>query len=248
MPRGLVRRLKRWHYPRLLRGYGMERWPESAIVTRLVQPGDHVIDAGANIGYISLLLSRMVGPLGVVHSFEPVPTTHEFLAHNVAALALHNIRVRRVAVSDTPGVARMATPDYVGGGENLYESHLVTDGSAETGTFEVEVARLDDQLGADADRVTFIKIDVEGHELAALRGANRILAARPALLIEVAGDPDAAGSQASELFAMLFRLGYSPWRLADGQLVRRVAGDRSVDYFFLTEAHFGHRLAGNGPA
>ncbi len=231
----MQRRLKRWYYPRLLRDYREEQWPEARIVRLLVRPGDHVVDAGANIGYISLLLARMVGPGGVVHSFEPVPATFELLENNMRALGVANVRARRMAVSDAAGRARMTTPDYSGGGENLYESHLV--GRAEPGSFEVETARLDDALGGDAQRVTFVKMDVEGHELTAMRGADKLLAAQPALLVEVSGDPDAAGSNAAALFELLASRGYAAFRTKDGRLARRTKGDKSVDYFFLTDVH-----------
>lgn len=235
LPRSAQRRIKKWYYPRLLRGYSEERWPEARIVRKLVAPGDHVVDAGANVGYISLILSRIVGPAGIVHSFEPVPQTFDLLENNLRVLGLANVRARRAAVSDSPGRARMATPDYAGGGENLYESKLV--GSTVAGSFEVEVVRLADALGADVARVSFVKVDVEGHELAVLRGAEDLLAARPAWLIEVAGDPDATGSDAAQLFALLAAHGYSPHYFAGGRLIPRSRGDKAVDYFFLTGEH-----------
>lgn len=235
VPRAAQRRIKKWYYPRLLRGYSEDQWPEARIVRKLVAPGSHVVDAGANIGYISLLLSRIVGPTGVVHSFEPVPQTYELLASNLRALGVANVRAQHKGVSDAPGRAQMSTPDYDGGGENLYESKLVTRGAP--GAFDVELARLDDVLGVDAVRVAFAKVDVEGHELAALRGADRMLAAKPALLIEVSGDPDATGSDAAQLFALLSARGYAAFRFAGGVLHPRRSGDRAVDYFFLTADH-----------
>lgn len=241
-PRGMQRRLKRWYYPALLRRWREERWPEARIVRRLVRAGDHVVDAGANIGYIALLLSRIVGPAGVVHCFEPVPVTFDFLSNNLRALGLSNVRAYRAAVSDAAGTARMTTPDYAGGGENLYESHVVAGDAA--GTFQVDVVRLDDAVGADAPRVRFVKIDVEGHELAAVRGAERLLAHRPALLVEVAGDPDETGSRAAALFAHLAERGYAAFRLDNGRLARRAPGDKSVDYFFLGDEHV-KQLAGD---
>lgn len=243
MPRPVQRFLKRWYYPRLLRAYSEANWPEAPVVRKLVQRGDHVVDAGANIGYISMLLSKMVGPEGVVHSFEPVPVTFDLLAHNLAALRIGNVRARRLAVSDAPGHARMTTPDYKDGGENLYESHLVN-GPGGEGTFEVELARMDDALGADCPRVTFLKIDVEGHELAAIRGAGWLLGVKPALLIEVSGDPDESGSGAAQLFEWLAARGYGAFWLREGKLSRRQHGDRSVDYFFLTDEHVRSKLAG----
>ena len=242
LPVGAQRALKRWYYPRLLRRFGEDRWPEAVIVRRLVSPGDHVVDAGANVGYISMLLAGMVGREGVVHCFEPVPTTFDLLSNNLRVLGLGNVRARQAAVSDKAGRARMATPEYEGGGENLYESRLVDGGDA--GSFDVDVVRLDEALGLDAGRVSFVKVDVEGHELAAIRGAGRLLDSRPAFLVEVSGDPDAAGSSACELFELMASRGYGVFWLRNGRLVRRSAGDRCVDYFFLTDGQVNSKLAG----
>lgn len=238
IPRPLQRRAKAWYYPRMLRNFTEDRWPEAPVVRRLVAPGDHVVDAGANIGYISLLLSRMVGPQGRVHAFEPVPATFELLSSNLRALGLANVEARPVGVSDAAAEVFMQTPDYDGGGENLYESHIVTTPGA---GFSARVAPLDEQLGDALSRVTFVKIDVEGHELAAIRGASRLLrAARPALLIEVSGEPDAVGNAAT-MFDELRSAGYAPYRRTGDVLVPRVAGDREVDYYFLT-AETAHRI------
>lgn len=241
VPRSLQRRAKAWYYPRMLRRFTEDRWPETPIVRRLVSPGDHVVDAGANIGYISLLLSRLVGPEGRVHAFEPVPATFELLASNLRALGLKNVEARPVGVSDAASDVFMQTPDYAGGGENLYESHIVSEPGA---GFAVRVVPLDEALGTAGGRVTFVKIDVEGHELAAIRGARQLLrAVQPALLIEVSGNPDEPGAAAT-LFAELKDLGYAPFRRSGLTLVPRVAGDREVDYYFLTAS--AARRAGAG--
>src|SRR5262249_24013156 len=68
---------------------------------------------------------------------------------------------------------------------------------------------------------------------------------RPALCVEVTGDPGAGGSSSHRIVSSLGRWGYEPFWLDAGRLVRRRAGDRSVNYFFLTDAHRA-RLAARG--
>lgn len=240
-----VRRIVRRHCSiRKVRRFREDQWPCAPVVRRLVQPGDCVVDAGANIGYLTALLARWAGPQGVVHSIEPVPETYEVLARAVRALGLRQVRLHACAVSDADSEGLMEIPTYRDGAENFYESRVVA-GASGRRSVRVALRKLDGLLAGDLDRVAFAKIDVEGHELAALRGAAGLLArSRPALLIEVSGDPDAAGGPASELFALLAALGYGAFVWKDGRLRPRARGDREVDYLFLTDRHLRDRLAG----
>jgi hypothetical protein len=95
-----------------------------------------------------------------------------------------------------------------------------------------------DDVVADHGHISFVKCDVEGHELKCLLGADRLIAnSHPAWLIEVWGDPDAAGSTAASVFALLKGRGYGSWFFDGNRLHERRAGDRSTNYFFLTESH-----------
>ena len=73
LPARLRHALRAWNSSRQVRHFTEERWPEAAVVRQLIRPGDVVVDAGANIGYLSALLARWVGPSGLVHSIEPIP-------------------------------------------------------------------------------------------------------------------------------------------------------------------------------
>lgn len=238
LPRGLVRWVKSWYYPSVLRRFQEENWPGAPVVRRLISPGDTVVDAGANIGYVSMLLARWVGPRGRVHSFEPVPETFSLLSGNMRRLGLQQVEPHPIALSDQAGTAHMHVPQYEKGGENFYESHLATEppGPGER-SVTVRVETLDAVL-RDRPRVTFMKLDVEGHELSALRGAKRILDAhRPALYVEMMGDLDRPGDPAAQLVDWLASWGYRVFR-ADGASVHlRQPGEQSVDYFFLTADH-----------
>jgi hypothetical protein len=75
---------------------------------------------------------------------------------------------------------------------------------------------------------------VEGHELLAVKGALQVISRdKPALLIEVTGDPDRPDSPAGELFALLAGLGYQPFTWGSGKLHGRCSGEQQGDYFFL---------------
>jgi hypothetical protein len=85
-----------------------------------------------------------------------------------------------------------------------------------------------------------VKCDVEGHELAVLYGAEKLLRRyRPAWLMEVSGDPDDPASNAAGVVELMRTEGYEVFRF-DGRKVRsRVHGDRAVNYFFLRPEHLG---------
>ena len=240
MPAVFARKLKRIYYPWLLRRFPEEKWPFSPIVKRLLKPGDCVVDAGANVGYVTRLLSRWVTPSGFVNSFEPVPETFEWLAECVRKLRLDNVRLFNCGLSSAARSAVMGIPRYASGGENLYESRVVEEGQGQrfSRTVEVNLRALDDVMKGAGRPVSFIKIDVEGHEWQAMQGGRGVIARdKPALLIEVRDNPDQPGSDAWHLFNLLSGMGYRSFLLETGRLIERRAGDQAGDFFFLQPHH-----------
>jgi FkbM family methyltransferase len=157
--------------------------PEEQVVRSLIQSGQTVLDIGANFGVFTRLFSELVGPDGLVISFEPVPQTFRTLAAGVERLRLSNVKPINKAVSDHIGSASMMVPQYVDSkGENLYESRIVNAPDSPD-SFSVQTVTIDSlQLPA----VHFIKIDVEGHELQAIRGGRETIQKfHPTLMVEV---------------------------------------------------------------
>jgi FkbM family methyltransferase len=232
--------LKKLYFPGVVRNFSRADWPYGEFVDALVEKGDCVVDAGANIGYITGLLSEFVGGAGRVYSFEPVPETYDLLTNNIRKLGLQNVSAYRVAASSRSGEAQMEIPHFAKGPENFYQSHVI-DGTANSGEnrrISVDLVRLDDVLAEHVDAITFMKIDVEGHELDLIRGATKLLSeSRPSLLIEVIGDADEPGSGARSLFDALQAYGYEAYLGAGGRLRKRRSGDRAVDYLFLERRH-----------
>ncbi len=149
----------------------------------MVLPGQTVLDIGANFGVFTKLFSQIVGPQGSVIAFEPVPKTFRTLAAGVERLHLHNVQVVNKAVSDQVGTVLMSVPQFAENkGENLYESHI-TSLPDSPDAFAVGALTID---SLDLSRVDFMKIDVEGHELAVLRGSRKTLQKyHPTLMVEV---------------------------------------------------------------
>ena len=240
LPAALRQQLRRWYHPRVVARFTADRWPPADAVRRLVKPGAVVVDAGANVGYVTALLAAWVGPEGRVLSFEPVPQTAELLERAVRRLGLAQVTLHCCGVSDRHGEAQMAIPRYSDGGENLYESRVLAAGESSAGAVPVTIPlrRMDDELAADAGRIAFMKIDVEGHENAALAGAERVLAeSRPVLLVEIMGNLDAPGTPAKQVVDWLAGRGYRACLWEAGAWRERRPGESAVDYFFLMPHH-----------
>jgi FkbM family methyltransferase len=192
LPLRYQQELKRLHFARMIRkGTFTSAEAHDTEFDRLrewVSPGDWVVDVGANLGNYSARMSELVGDRGRVFSFEPVPETFELLTANMARLPLRNLTLLNLAASDERAVRGMAVPRMSDGAENRYMAHLTEDLDAGLAVACLPVDALDLPR-----RVSLIKIDVEGHELAALRGMRRLLERdRPVLIVEGRSDDVAA--------------------------------------------------------
>jgi FkbM family methyltransferase len=159
---------------------------ELAFVERFLQPGMTVLDLGAHNGLYSLLASRCVGTRGNVIAFEPSPRERRALRLHLILNRCRNVIVQSDALGSESVQANLFVVEGSQTGCNSLRSPEVSSG---TFTVRVRVTRLDDWLGKQKiDRVDFIKLDVEGAELDALKGAAQLLERRPrpVILAEVA--------------------------------------------------------------
>jgi len=149
------------------------------LIRTILFRGAVVVDVGANIGIYSRCFSGCVGPTGVVHAFEPSPQNFRRLQSATRKLA--NVRLSRAAVGERSGRSQLYLSD------NLNVDHRTYQPEGESReTVRVDIIALDDYFRPGA-RVDLIKLDVQGYELHALRGANRVLFDNPAtkLLLEL---------------------------------------------------------------
>jgi FkbM family methyltransferase len=152
-----------------------DRDPEVDELRRFIKPGDTVWDVGAHKGAYTWHLARAVGPAGEVHAFEPQPD----LAARLRKAFHRPVQVHELALSDTTATARLTVPVW---GTTRMQGHASLEhGSA--GEALTVTTLVGDELHQSP---TFVKADVEGHELAFLRGASETLArAKPVLLLEI---------------------------------------------------------------
>jgi len=183
---GLARRCPRL-LSRLLRV--KSNWNRDYFVfLRTLRPGDTVFDVGANVGLYTQAMAEIVGPRGMVHAFEPVPPTFDTLSQRFTdRRRWFNVHLHRLVVSDRPGSVEMILPGSDSGQASLRHHHEAAWTAAEPSTeYPAEATTLDAFVAKHPMRVDFIKIDIEGAELLALRGADRLVTGQhPILFIEV---------------------------------------------------------------
>jgi FkbM family methyltransferase len=155
---------------------------EIELARALIRPGDLVVDAGANKGAYLYWLRQFVGPTGTVLAYEPQPELANYLQGAGTSFRWTNVQVHSVALSNRGGKSTLHIPGGgISPGASLESSVLQ---KAAGSSFECLVDTLDHQLvGRPAP--SFLKVDVEGHELALFEGAAETLRRhKPALLFE----------------------------------------------------------------
>ena len=197
-----------------------EDWFEHEIrfVRRWLKPGMRVVDVGANYGVYTLAAARAVGREGRVWAFEPTPASAGYLERSLGMNEGIPAKLLRLAVSDHAG----EVPFLLKGSPE--ENAVATAGAP--GAIGVPAARLDD-LAAEWGEVDFLKLDVEGHELQAIRGGERFLSERsPLVMLEIRSGKDFDLGAPGRLQA----LGYSMYRLLPGpQILVPFGADEQFD-------------------
>ncbi len=177
---------------------------ETRIVMDILKPGMTVVDIGASIGYYTLLFARIVGKEGTVYAFEPAPQTFTLLQRNLRENNLdENVKLVNVALSDHEGAAELFINEYNKGNNRLYNSGGMR-------SVPIRLKRLDDVIPTD-QHVDFIKMDIEGAEVLALRGMQELLKRdKPTIIMEYWPRRfKKLGTTVEELFEMLGALGYT---------------------------------------
>lgn len=226
---------KNFYYPRLVARGGVGS--DGMVIRHLIAPGDHVLDVGASIGQYTRFLSKSVGPDGKVYSFEPLPPTFEILSSCVRKLQLNNVSLINCAISNGPGTATMVIPVYKWGSECHYDARMeVAADNRKLRRFDVQMRSIDSVFEGTSEKISFIKCDVNHHELAFIQGAMKTIRRfKPAMLVEVGTNPDA--SIAELILAILSEEGYSAYRFDGKQLHPRMLGVRNQDWYFLCASH-----------
>ncbi len=176
----------------------------TAVFEHYCTPGMTVIDVGANLGYYSLLASRLVGPTGRVIALEPNSEDCRLLLSSVRLNGVSNVQLLPVAADAATGWAYYST--HVGSNGGLIEDgDLLSHPGNVVPTF-----RLDDLVDGP---VGFLKMDVEGAEGRVVQGATRIIERdRPIVTTELKDEMlfRVSGTTVAHYLGYFERLGYTP--------------------------------------
>jgi FkbM family methyltransferase len=185
-------------------------WFEDEIkfLRRLLQPGQKIIDIGANMGVYSLSMAKTVGPTGRVWSFEPASSTAGLLTQGIVANEFGHVVLDQRALSSASGTLRLSL------NVNSEVNELVRDGAPTVASEEVRVSTLDECRERHGwSDIAFVKIDAEGEERNILKGGQRFLADQsPLIQYEV----KAESTVHLDLVDHFTTLGYHSYRLVPG--------------------------------
>jgi FkbM family methyltransferase len=205
----------------------------TTLFKKFVREGDVVLDLGANIGYFTILASKLVGPRGKVYSFEPEPTNFQYLSKNIELNGYANAFAFQKAVSDRPGTTQLFVCSYDSGHHTINQYDGISayrrGRKSEMRSIEIDTVSIDDFLRDKTDRVDIIKMDVEGAEALALSGMKETLTRNraikvfleffPLLMVKMGSSPEAYAK------SLLNDFGFSVYVIGHDYAMEGVGGD-----------------------
>lgn len=215
--------------------YGMHEPENSKFLQETIKLGDEdiAVDIGANLGWYSVLLNRVSESGSLVFAFEPDPNNFELLKFNVTKNDCSNVKAFNKAASDKSETLSL----YKYPEKNRGRHSLLPQKNAKK--IDVSAVCLDQFLDAELhSRVKFIKIDIEGYEFYALRGAMNILKYCPMVMMEFSPHLYPEPSHATELVHFMANLEFVPKLLMHGKLEEidldsLICETRQVDVFWI---------------
>lgn len=181
--------------------YGEFSYSETLLFEQLCEPGDTVIEVGANIGAHTVGLAKRVGPNGRVVALEPQRIIFQNLCANIALNGLLNVDCRQIAAADRSRKLFAPRSNYMMPG-NFGGVALSTDENAGD---PVDAEPIDQFY--HYDRLNLVKIDAEGMEGSVLAGAVETIARfQPILYVE-----NDRRDRSKALVTQIFEMGYRCW-------------------------------------
>jgi FkbM family methyltransferase len=202
---------------------GLWEMSETYEFLRALKPGNTFVDAGANIGYYTVIAGRLLGDKGKVYAFEPEPKNFAMLQKNVRLNGLTNVVLEQKALSNRKGTVKLFIADANKGDHRIYQPEYENRSSV-----DVEAVRLDEYFKDHERRIDLLKTDTQGAEGVILEGMTGLFEGRtdgPTIFMEFW--PHALGelgTDAGALLKMLASYKYKFYEFADhgGRGVRAV--------------------------
>ena len=174
-----------------------------------IKPGMVVVDIGAHVGYFTLLAAKCVGSSGTVYALEPEPNNFALLTSNVERNGYYNVLPVQQAVSNFRGPTNLSVSNLDNGSHSIY----INSDRPSSGNIIVQATTLDiflEELGWPT--IDFVKVDVEGGEMAVLEGMNQFFDRSPSAKLVLEFCPfllQSAGVKPNDLLDKAMSLGYT---------------------------------------
>ena len=177
------------------------------VCSRLLREGDVALDIGANIGMVTILMSRLVGGSGRIHAFEPNPWLLPLLREVIERNQLANVKLHPIALGSREGSLELRIPATNSGAASFVRG---SDSPGEA-TARVPVHRLTDVANQECiESVRLVKIDVEGFEAEVFQGGRQMLeSVRPDAIIFELNEAIEPPFSEFPVFQLLSSLDYS---------------------------------------
>jgi len=210
---------------------------ELRAVRKFLKKDSVILDIGANIGWYSLNLSKDV-PDGKIIAFEPVRKTYEYLEKNISLNKADNVQTFNIGLGDeNKEVLFYYYPEMSGASssKNLHETSKMV-------KVKGRIKKLDNFIGEITDRVDFIKCDVEGAEILAVKGAiETIKKYLPVMFLEMLRKWSAKyGYHPNDIIKILEEIGYECFFVKNEKLVKikRInEKTKATNFFFIHNSH-----------
>ncbi|WOV93486.1 MAG: FkbM family methyltransferase [Candidatus Nitrosoabyssus spongiisocia] len=201
---------------------------ETELLSKWIKESDYVLDLGANIGYFTLIMSKLVGDSGKVFSFEPSMDNFEILKKNIKVNNCNNVIIENMAVGNKNGEIKLYLSDNQSM-HTLYENTISTNRSV-----TVPIIKLDDYYNKKSiNKINVIKMDVEGAELDTLRGMSNILTENKDVVLFVEFNPESikkAGMLPKDQLAFIDDLGFKIYVIYESaQKIKPMNVDQIID-------------------
>jgi FkbM family methyltransferase len=186
----------------------------ASLLRRLLRPGDRVVEGGANVGAHTIPMADRIGPRGRIDAFEPLPDFHPLLERSLGVNRVADrVVLHQAALLDRAGPVEILLDPVMLGSGHLAMEHVSARYSRRVAA---QATTLDAALADDGGRpVDLIRLDVEGTEMLALRGAEGVIRRSPRLSIVMEWSPEmlrSRGDPAAEA-AWLAGFGFRFWRV-----------------------------------
>jgi FkbM family methyltransferase len=199
---------------------------EFSIISQIPR-GGVCVDLGANVGLYSILMAKQVGNEGEVYSFEPGKIAYCLMKANIEINQLDNITPINVAVSDKSGLGKLFVCGTGDSDNTLGDTSNPNDVRAQ---IDIDLVALDDYF--KGKKIDFIKMDIQGSEYLALKGANRILKNNPHIKILMEYCPHSLidmGVSPAEFLNYVRSIGFDIELLSESSPTRLISDNELID-------------------